>query len=211
MKKKVYNYDTDYSTNRCRVIDILVSGPDGDEPVVYFYCNRNDPMRNDPTSVLTAILKQLSIAFPGLPSTVVTEFETRELGGRAQGSLDFEECREIIMTLLKIYPQTTIIIDALDECEIGQRWKLLDALSAMVQSNDLVKIFVSSRNESDINRKFMQVPYVHINSVDTSADIDRFVLRNVTDGIKNGLFYVGITEDLKEDIISTIAGQATGM
>lgn len=101
----------------------------------------------------------------------------------------------MINTLLTIYPQTTIVIDALDLCDVSQRWRLLDMLCEVTQSNKLVKICVSSRDETDIRGRLEIVSYVHINAVD----------------IANRLFYAEINEGLKEEIISIIAGQANGM
>jgi hypothetical protein len=45
----------------------------------------------------------------------------------------------------------TIIIDALDECDINKRWELLSGLQQIIQkSKQLVKIFASSREDGDI-------------------------------------------------------------
>lgn len=53
-------------------------------------------------------------------------------------------------------------------------------LCEITQFNKSVKIFVSSRDETDIRGMLEIVSYVHINAVDNTADIDRFVRRDVT-------------------------------
>jgi hypothetical protein len=155
-------------------------------------------------------VKQLSFAFPGLPKLVVTKYNKREEGGHAGGPLDWEECRDLIISLLDIYPQTTIVLDALDECDSDKRW-VFDTLGAMIGSSGLVKIFVSSRDETDIRRGLREVPYLYIGVQNHTADITRFVRRDVTDSLKRGRFLARVSKDLKEKIISTIAGQADGM
>lgn len=156
-------------------------------------------------------MKQLSVAFPGLPKPVVLEYDKRQERGHAEGSLEWEECRDLIISLLDIYPQTTLVIDALDECDSDKRWILFDALGAMTGSSGLVKIFVSSRDETDIRRGLREVPYLYIGVQNHTADITRFVRRDVTDSLKRGRFLARVSKDLKEKIISTIAGQADGM
>jgi hypothetical protein len=52
---------------------------------------------------------------------------------------------------------TVIVIDALDECDPGKRADLFDLLNDIRdQSLNLVKIFVSSRDDSDIVRDFQE-------------------------------------------------------
>ena len=179
--------------------------------MVYFYFNRNDPQRRDPTALLQAIVKQLSVAFSGLPKLVVEEYDKRQERGHAEGALDWEECRDLIVKLLDIYPQTTVVVDALDECDLDKRWILFDAIQAMTQSSGLVKIFVSSRDETDIRRGLEQIPYLFIDARKNTADIFRFVRRDVTDSLKRGQFLATVSEGLKEKIISTISRQANGM
>ena len=179
--------------------------------MVYFYFNRNDPQRQDPTALLQAIVKQLSIAFPGLPKLVLAEYKKRQDRGHAEGPLDWEECRDLIVNLLGIYPQTTVVIDALDECEMDKRWILFDALQAMTGSSGLVKIFVSSRDETDIRRGLEQIPYLFVDAQKNTVDISNFVRRDVTESLRKGRFQATVSEKLKEKIISTIAGQANGM
>jgi len=90
------------------------------EPVVFFYCNRNDAPRREPTAILQTMLRQLCVLFPtALPR--VKMYEDRAKDSHPSGSLDFDECKDIIMLLINEYPQTTIIIDAMDEGDPNER------------------------------------------------------------------------------------------
>lgn len=195
------------------VIHVLKSLLQGYEPVVYFYCNRNESQRRDPTVLMQAIVKQLSLVFSGLPKPVVAEYDTRVKHGLAAGSLSFQESCDLVAALLDIYPQTTIIIDALDESDPDERWRLLEALKTIIHSSsNLVKIFVSSRDDTDIKLELGQVPNLYINARESSGDIARFARREVTQAIaKRRLLRGNVTNELKEQIIATIAEGAKGM
>lgn len=176
-------------------------------PVVYFYCNRNDEQRRDPTIIMQALVRQLSVALPGLPNALVVEYDKRV--DRGLGTLEFQECIDFVVTLLDIHPQTTIVIDALDESNPDERWKLIEALTTIVCSSaTLVKIFISSRDDVDIKLHFEKVPNIYIDLRDNSGDIARFVRREVTLSIEKSIFLRGnVTDKFKEEIITTIEGK----
>jgi hypothetical protein len=87
--------------------------------VVYFYCKRGEPDREDPTKIMQSLVRQLSVQLPGhgVPKPVTDEYEEREKSAFSSRHLRFEECQKLIVSLLNIYPQTTIVIDALDEID----------------------------------------------------------------------------------------------
>lgn len=71
---------------------------------------------------------------------------------------------------------TTIVIDALDECEPLLRDDLLGALFDILQgSNGLIKIIVSSRDERDISCYLAGCLNLEIRATENQADIDHFV------------------------------------
>jgi hypothetical protein len=204
-----------YSAQRC-------GNHSGNEPVVYFYCNRNEEQRRDPTAIMQAIVKQLSLLLSasheslgsyGLPEPVVAKYEERSKDGFSSGPLGFHECQDLIVSLLDMNPQTTIIIDALDECDPTKRGRLLKALEILVgSSTKLVKIFVSSRDDDDITLKLKNVPNLYIEATDNKDDIERFIQREITLSIQESRLLRGnISEELKKKIISTLIENAHGM
>lgn len=91
------------------VIDMLLRPPNGErlsyqtyEPVIYCYCNRNEPDRRDPTTIMQVLVKQLSVVLPGLPKPVVAEYDKRSKSG---GSLEFQESNDLLVSLLDIFPK----------------------------------------------------------------------------------------------------------
>jgi hypothetical protein len=182
--------------------------------VVYFYCNRNEQQRRDPTEVMRAIVKQLSVALlPNLPNQVAAVYNERVEHGLVAGPLSFDESCVLVRDLLDIYPHTTIVIDALDESHPEQRWLLLKALKSLISSsNSLVKIFVSSRDDIDIKLELEEVPNLYICPQDNTGDINHFVRREVVGSIRNRRLLRGnVTDELKEFIISATVEKADGM
>jgi len=124
-------------------------------PPAFFYCSRNtaEPARSSAESIIASIARQLSSLQSGLPLLlpVVATYKKRESEGFASGSLRIDESRALIIQLIEHYPLTTIIIDALDECDSDSRADLLETLETILQeSSSMVKIFVSSRDDQDI-------------------------------------------------------------
>lgn len=179
--------------------------------MVYFYFNRNDSERQSPTVLFRALVKQLSIALPSLPNSVMVEYDRRL--ERGLGPLRFQECSDFLVSPLNIYPQTTIVIDALDESDAEHRGELLEALNKIVHASvTLVKIFISSRDDIYINLILKHMPNVYIEARDNSGDIDRFVRRSVTKSVEKSPFLRhNVTHEFKEQIIATIQEKANGM
>ncbi|KAI5839121.1 hypothetical protein DFP73DRAFT_599118 [Morchella snyderi] len=197
----------------CMVIEFLQSLPQSEGPVVYFYCKRDDPQRRSPEVIMQAILKHLCLALKNLPNMVVQEYDKRKEKGHAAGSLGFTECRNLVASLLNVYSHTTIVIDALDESDPDDRWRLLESFENIIDSaTSPVKIFVSSRDDTDIKRRLGKVPNHYIDAKDNTGDIERFVVREVTSAIdQKRLLYGTISDSLREKIIHTVAERSNGM
>jgi hypothetical protein len=130
---------------------------------VFFYCSRNnaEPTRANPDAIMASIARQMSSPEPGhalLPPTV-TAYQKRESEAFASGSLTIDESCALIIELTKYYPLTTIVIDALDECDTERRADLLEIFESILrESSNLVKIFVSSRDDQDISQCLENYP-----------------------------------------------------
>ena len=149
-------------------------------PPVYFYCSRDaaEPQRSDAAAILSSIVRQLSCAEPGLPllPPVVETYEKKGQGFNSRG-LQIDDSCDIIKKLIEYYPVTTIIIDALDECNSEEREKLLDAVEGLLKDSSfgLLKVFLSSRDDQDIVCTLRDYPNVDVVASRNSADIEAFV------------------------------------
>lgn len=176
------------------------------EPVVYFYCNRDEPARRDPTMILRAIVKQMSCVLPGLPKSVVAKFDERNTVGFASGELDFNESYDLLVSLLDLYPQTVIIIDALDETDPKKRGQLLDLFTAIIHSStSVVKFFISSRDDIDIKLKLDNVPNLYIQARDNNDDIERFIDRELAQST-NSLLSCTVRAKIRQTLLEKANG-----
>jgi KAP family P-loop domain len=188
--------------------------------MAYFYCARNpaEPQRADPDEILRSIVKQLSCTKPDLPirSPIPQEYEKRKEEAECNGSeptkLSVDESTEIILALTEINP-VIIIIDGLDECDTSRRYELFKAFETIInESANLVKIFVSSRDDTDIVCNMEDSSNILINARDNSDDIHRFVHSEVERSIADKRLLNGqVSDDLKSHIIKTLVEGAEGM
>lgn len=204
--------------NRSLVIDITVDrlkSQNNTEGFAYFYCKRDEEERRDPDSIFRAILKQLAFKpdFSSIHKSVVSEYDIDKADGSASGELSLERSKQLIIQLLNIYPQTTILIDALDECSPEKRETVLDALQELIHlPHSLVKIFVSSRKDNDIYQLFKRVPNISIEATDNADDIQRFIHESINDRISRKKLLGGkVDEALQGQIYSKLLEGARGM
>lgn len=182
---------------------------------VYFYCTRNtaEKERADPTYILRSILRQLSMprSTKALPTCMVDSFN------KARASfLDLGDTLQLVMDIIKTRPITYIVLDALDECDTDLRFELTDALETILrESQSLVKIFVSSRNDLDLVCWLREYPNKEILSSDNQTDLAAFVEDEVdrrVDGRPRRLLRNRkISDALRDDIKRTLKAQAQGM
>ncbi|KAI9787978.1 MAG: hypothetical protein M1816_007282, partial [Peltula sp. TS41687] len=148
-------------------------------PPAFFYCSRNtaEPARSEPQAIIASLARQLSNLRPEHPllKPAIEIHKKKEAQGFASGRLRIEESCALIIQLVEHYPLTIIVIDALDECNPEKRDDLLEALETILEeSSNLVKIFVSSRDDQDIVLHFQHYPNLEIKSDRNTDDIVRW-------------------------------------
>lgn len=144
----------------------------------------------------------------GLPKPVVEEYDKQSKDGFASGQLGFKCCADLLGSLLQIFPKTTVIIDALDESNPEERGRLLDLLETFMKSpKNLIKIFISSRDDVDIQLRLANIPNLYIEAQDNQEDIIRFIHREMT--ANKRLFQ--LPDELKGQVMKTLASKAKGM
>lgn len=128
---------------------------------------------------------------------------------REKGSdLTFDTCKEQLLESVNLYPKTTLVLDALDECEPDTRFRLLDTIEHLLQNSERpLKIFISSRPDGDIRDRFLSRPNIEIQATDNQDDIARFVNEEIMKHRRWGK----ISPPLRESIVGTLLNRSQGM
>ncbi|KAK4107910.1 hypothetical protein N656DRAFT_719196, partial [Canariomyces notabilis] len=188
----------------------------GAAPVAYFYCSRNtaEPERSDPAEVLRSIARQLCGDDVSKPVPEQLRRVHQFLGAPEPGTakLPLDLTIKLILDLLRENP-ATIILDALDECDPGTRHELFEALDAIVaNAENVVKIFLTSRNDGDIVCRLASTPNIYINAQKNGFDIMRFIVTELDRVIAQKQLLRGQVPDrLKREITDTLIQRADGM
>ncbi|KAL7267661.1 hypothetical protein RUND412_009742 [Rhizina undulata] len=182
--------------------------------VAYFYCKYGEIDCQEPQSILSTIVKQLSLLSPEgfLPKAVISLYNDQRKDGAESRRLGLDKSTELIQQLSKAFEQTVIIVDALDECNKETRYQLLVAFKKLCSSTKSLKIFLTSRNDDDIRIELENESEVYIQPSDNSTDIELFVVAEFEEYISSKRLLSGnVRPELKETIIDTLIKGADGM
>ncbi len=118
-----------------RLIDELEQTPN-DEALAYFYCDRNQRDRQDPACILRSYVRQLCAARGGdaIQPCLAELYRQKERSGFASSQLTDGECVQLLDKQVNLYPQTTLVLDALDEADKEKRVELMEVIDALVTS-----------------------------------------------------------------------------
>ena len=189
-------------------------------PLAYFYCSRKgaDPRNANPEEILRALLRQLTGHGVRLllQGSVAQDYQRRKEQADERGAQISSLCMEDIVThILNITADDPVIlvIDALDEIDDERRGDLFDALDQIVQeSQNVVKIFLSSRNDGDIVDRLSRHSNVRIEERLNRDDINHFVQHQIDQAIKSKKLLRGrVTSLLRNEIITALCSGAQGM
>lgn len=131
-------------------------------------------------------------------------YDKRKVDADLGHLLSIDECQLLLSQLSAGFPRTTIVLDALDECDPKTRESLFDVLDAVVGNakTNLVKVFVTSRDDADLRKRFAARPEVYIQERDNSADVGQYIRTEIGKCIvKRKLLDGLVSEELKERVV----------
>ncbi|KAI1368511.1 hypothetical protein F5Y08DRAFT_296011 [Xylaria arbuscula] len=192
-------------------IEETLSIDTNDESFAFFYCNRNEENRRNTLDILRSYVRQLSTT-PRRSGLIFPELKQLYADSQMKGAgWTLGLCRVYLIKLLNLYPRTTLVLDALDECKPEERANLLDFFDSIPsECSKPVRIFISSRPEGDIRQRLNHLSNIEIQATDNENDIARFVMQSIE---KNGR-WSGVlrkNQPLKDRIVDTLLTQSNGM
>ncbi|CAG8119441.1 unnamed protein product [Penicillium salamii] len=192
-----------------RVVDHVqkyLEGMPNDEGFAYFYCNRAEETRRRPLDIARSYVRQLASSENKgslfIQSRISTLHDELDFQGR---DLDFELCQNLLADSLNLYPRTTLVLDAFDECDPASREQLLGLFQNLFSaSRRPVKLFIASRPDADIRYWMSQWPHITIQATDNFADIEVFIDERLGQIVVEKGSKVLQDPEVKERITSTL-------
>lgn len=122
------------------------------------------------------------------------------------GSINFEECKEMMRICLAETERTYFILDGLDECDLAKHRKtLLEALHGLAQLPQ-TRLLVTSRSHiQDITSSFNDIPQMAVVAHD--EDLEQYMFKEL--GRSHGSD--NLDEELTRRIRKQITERANGM
>ncbi|KAF6822918.1 ankyrin repeat protein [Colletotrichum plurivorum] len=176
-------------------------------PIAYFYCGGGDAERSQPTEVLRCIARQLCGDDPDAPINEDLNHAYEGAGNPqiGQNRLSIEATAALVLKALAQNPGT-IVIDALDELRPDDRHELWDCLDNIVRdSPNVVKVFLTSRDDGDIVCRLSLTPNIYISVQDNQSDIERFTEQELDAAIARKRLLRGlVSEQLRWKIFTAL-------
>ena len=127
----------------------------------------------------------------------------------------YDELRVILLAIIKKFGRIFFVLDALDECNLDQRQDLCEFILSVANTTSgqgIVKLFVTSRKESDIERAFQQksIPTIEVETTKVNSDIEIYVKAQIELRLQNGSLKLK-NMALKDKIFSVLTTKAGGM
>ena len=127
-----------------------------------------------------------------------------------------QELQDIFLAMVQQFNSTFLVLDALDECTPDQRKDLCEFFAKIVElsnvtSHGLVKLFVSSRKEHDIENAFLRksFPTIEVEARKVNSDIELYVQAQIEQLSHN--VPLTLSDIMKEKIFTTLTTNAGGM
>jgi Cdc6-like AAA superfamily ATPase len=174
----------------------------GDGGLAYIYCTYNE--RHTARDLIASILKQLSSQLPAIPQKV-NELYTAHRVHRS--SLQMNDLRSALMSVLSCFPKVFIVIDAIDECQDDKnRAELLEDVKELKPH---ASILVTSRHSGAIEDAFERDVWLEIEA--SATDIKTYVGSQIHK--RDFVLSNELADDsnLRSRIINAIVSKSRGM
>lgn len=138
-------------------------------------------------------------------------YEKNRTSGFSHGMLDFADTIKLLTDIFPKFKKVFIIIDALDECDVGDRANLLDAFEDFLSCGN-VNIFVTSRFRDDISLALDDHAKLLIKTQDVNDDISLFVDSEIKYAIRRKRLLRGnVDHELQQRLKRLLIEGANGM
>ncbi|KAL8689587.1 MAG: hypothetical protein Q9218_004776 [Villophora microphyllina] len=186
-----------------------------DEQVAFFYSSQQ---LTEPVDILRSILAQLSLSTaPHLATPIQNWFEEHApevlrsskavTGAEARmfTKIPKRDCVNLLKQFIQSHQQTTIVIDALDECR--KPFELLECLGDIHECCDNMRLFITARFGAPETRKLSDA--VIITDLKTDSDMKSFIKQEIKSDERRK--ESGMTPEQAVDLQQLLLHKAQGM
>jgi len=183
--------------------------------LAFFYCSRKRDKRSQPYDVLASLVGQLAWSADGLAVAQSVKRKHEYCQSHQRLDLTIDECSDLLVGLVDLYQQTTIVIDALDECTDYTRL-LLHLKKVAAASQSPIKLFLSSRQNVRVFDLFLKWKKVELDAHKdlTTEDMRNYIssqvreieLLNLGTRLLDGKY-----PELEDRLVEVLKGRAQGM
>lgn len=159
-------------------------------------------------------MKQLCRRIQPLPPKVDQLFQRHY---QSHSQPPFQELKDTFVAITQQFDCVFFVLDALDECTVNQRADICEFFIMLVEhsittSRGLVKLFLASRKELDIERAFLQksFPIIEVEATKVNRDIRLYVEAQIEKRLQDGSLALNNIA-LKDKIIAALTMKADGM
>lgn len=178
--------------------------------LAYFYCSFTEIEKQNSYNLISSLFVQLVGIHPSIPNTLSRLHDQHQ-----NGKLPMDVIKIELQSILKLSGQTFFVIDALDECPIGDEDRsrtkvlaLLTELSGWALPN--LHVLVTSRKEPDIDKALASLVNLSSMSIQTNQvqpDIQKYIKSQ----LGNDLELKEWSSSIKKEVEKTLLEQAQGM
>lgn len=146
---------------------------------VYFYCKNNDPLRSHFTDIVKSLISQILQLNPNCLDFIYEAM----LSHSDRLATNASKLLQILEQMLSNHDSLYIGIDGLDECSEKERKLLSGLLTVVSRANDAqgnIQLFVTSRQEKDLERSLKSAVKFNIQEKNLEADITAYVTCKMT-------------------------------
>ena len=176
-------------------------GAEEDIGVAFLYCNYKRQQEQKFQDLMASLLKQLVQERHSLPDEVNSLYR-RHVDKRTRPSPD--EIAEVLESVIQGYSKVYLFIDALDECVVTERDRLLKEVFKL-QINAHVNLFATSRFIDDITTQFNGRMSCEIRA--TEKDVRSYLNNRILELPT----FVSRRPDLQVEIVDEIVNAVDGM
>lgn len=176
--------------------------PPTERSILYFFFKNTDDEKDSFLSMTRSFLHQLYVSF-GTDDFNHDILSLKEDSGQDR-MLSDKRAWQLFSKHAKKMSEMTIVLDALDECKLGDIDELLNGLCLLVRELD-IRVIATSRREDRIQDKLNFWPCIQIQKHDLDSDIERFVVAKIGNIARLN------SGSLRDRIVRTLLSRHEGM